>query len=178
MDLGLNIVDMKRAGRPAKPLTAEIVRPLNEADRELALTVERHSKPPEIKRLSDRHHALARLLASGTPEGEAAMILNYDVSRVSILKNSPAFQELLRLYRREVDQQFATTLDHMAGMTRDALMELRDRIEEEPEKFSNNELLRIVTEMADRAEVDGGDAKLPTRIEIVAGGQDEQDGQA
>jgi len=175
MDLGLNIVDMKRAGRPAKPLTAEIVRPLNEADRELALTVERHSKPPELKRITDRHHALARLLASGTPEGEAAIILNYDVSRISILKHSPAFQELLQLYRSEVDREFATTLDHMSGMTRDALVELRERLEDEPEKFSNRELLSIVTDMVDRADVDGGDAKLPTRIEIVAGGPGEQD---
>ncbi len=166
MDLGLNIVNLG-AGRPRKPLEAEAVRPLEQADLELASTVERNSQPPAIKRITDRHHALARLLAAGTPEGEAALILGYDNSRVSILKQSPAFQELLDLYRAEVDREFATTLDHMAGLSRDALLELRERIEEEPEKFSNRELLSVVNEMVDRSDADGSDAKLPTRIELV-----------
>lgn len=174
MELGLNIVDLGR-GRPKKPLTAEIERPLNHADLELALTTERNSKPPELKRITDRHHALARLLAAGTTEGEAAMILGFDISRVSILKNSPAFQELLALYRSEVDREFATTLDHMAGLSRDALLELRERLEDEPEKFSNRELLSVVNDMVDRADVDGGDAKLPTRIELIAGGLDDNE---
>jgi hypothetical protein len=166
MDLGLNIVNLG-PGRPRKPLEATSVRPLVEADLELAATVERNSQPPAIKRITDRHHALARLLAAGTPEGEAALILGYDNSRVSILKQSPAFQELLALYRAEVDREFATTLDHMAGLSRDALLELRGRLEDEPEKFSNRELLSVVNDMVDRADVDGADAKLPTRIELV-----------
>lgn len=169
MSLSLNIVDLG-PGRPRKPLDAEIVRELNQADLEFAALAERNSAPPPIKKITDRHHALARLLASGTPEGEAALILNYDPSRVSILKNSPAFQELLSLYRAEVDREFATTLDHMSGMSRDALMELRERLEEAPEKFSNRELLSIITDMVDRTDAGGGaDAKLPTRIELVAG---------
>lgn len=168
MDLGLNIVDLKGPGRPKRPLAAEVARPLTEADLQLAAVTERGSQPPPIKRITDRHHALARLLAAGTPEGEAALILNYDNSRVSILKQSPAFQELLALYRSEVDREFATTLDHMAGLSRDALLELRERLEETPEKFSNRELLSVITDMVDRADVDGTDAKLPTRIELVA----------
>lgn len=166
-DLGLNIVNLGGPGRPAKPLEASILRELNEADLELAAVTERHSTPPPIKRITDRHHALARLLAAGTPEGEAALILGYDVSRVSILKQSPAFVELLDLYRSEVDREFATTLDHMAGLSRDALLELRERLEESPDKFSNRELLSVITDMTDRADIDGQDAKLPTRIEIV-----------
>lgn len=166
-DLGLNIVDLSGPGRPAKPLEAVTIGELTAADLELAAMTERHSQPPAIKRITDRHHALARLLAAGTPEGEAAMILNFDNSRVSILKQSPAFQELLALYRSEVDREFATTLDHMAGLSRDALLELRERLEDAPEKFSNRELLAVITDMTDRADVDGGDAKLPTRIELV-----------
>lgn len=167
-DLGLNIVNLGGPGRPSKPLEAEVVRPLEMADLELAAITTRSSGPPPIKRITDRHHALARLLASGTPEGEAALILGYDVSRVSILKQSPAFQELLDVYRSEVDREFATTLDHMSGLSRDALLELRDRIEEEPEKFSNRELLSIINDMVDRSDTDGQDAKLPTHIELVA----------
>jgi len=167
-DLGLNIVNLGGPGRPAKALEAAVVRDINVADLELAAVTERNSQPPALKRITDRHHALARLLASGTKEGEAALILGMDGSRVSILKNSPAFVELLDLYRGEVDREFATTLDHMAGLSRDALIELRERLEDTPEKFSNRELLSVVNDMVDRADVDGRDAKLPTMIELVA----------
>jgi hypothetical protein len=167
-DLGLNIVNLGGPGRPAKPLEAVVLRDLNTADLELAAATERHSQPPALKKITDRHHALARLLASGTKEGEAAMILGMDNSRVSILKNSPAFVELLDLYRSEVDREFATTLDHMAGLSRDALLELRERLEDNPDKFSNRELLSVIGDMSDRSDGAGSDAKLPTRIELVA----------
>lgn len=167
-DLGLNIVDLKRSGRPSKPLAAEIIRPLTEADIEAAMTTERNSKPPELKRITDRHHALARLLAAGTSKSDAALTLNYDPSRVSILQQSPAFQELVALYRSEVDREFATTLSHMSGLSKDALLELRQRIEDEPESLSVRELLAIQVEMHDRVEGKEMDKTLPTRIELVA----------
>lgn len=149
MSLGLNIDLAAGPGRPAKELTAEVARELEPADLAL-LSAARDSKPPEIKRLSDRHHALARLLAAGTPESEAAIILDYTVNRISILKSSPAFQELVAFYRESVDRQFVGVLDHMAGLSRDALLEIRDRLEDSPDAFSNKELLAIVNDMADR----------------------------
>ena len=167
--LDLNIDLAAGPGRRAVPVDFEIVREVTEADVELLAVTPANSKPPAIKRISDRHHALARLLASGMPESEAALTLNYDVSRVSILKDSPAFQELLALYRAKVDTEFATNLDHMAGMSRDALLELRERIEENPEDFSHRELLAIITELNDRAQAGSDNTKhLPTKIELVA----------
>lgn len=136
-------------GRPAAPLHATYVRDLREDDI-AAMKQNRGSKPPELKRISDRHHALARLLAAGTPEAEAALATGYGVSRVSILKQSPAFQELVALYRKEVDFQFSTILEHMAGLSHDAILEIRERLEESPEDFSNKDLLSLVNDMADR----------------------------
>lgn len=155
--------------RRPSTLQYEVVREMEEADLALLNQVAGIAPTP-LKRLSDRHHALARLLASGVPEGEAALILNYDNARISILKASPAFQELLTLYRKEVDREFASVLEHMAGMSKDALMELRERLEETPDKFSNNELLRIVVESVDRTVAApglNGKENLPTRIELV-----------
>ena len=169
MTLQLNINKLAGPGRPARPIQYEKVRDLNAADLGLLATVDLQMQPPPIKRLTDRHHSLARLLAAGVTEGEAALITGYDKSRISILKNSPAFQELLALRRKEVDTEFATVLDHMAGLSRDALLELRERLEETPEKFSNAELLRVTTDLVDRTQDDGfDDMKLPTRIELVA----------
>lgn len=167
--LNLNIDKLAGPGRLAKPVEFEYVRELNEADLAALASIPANSTPPQIKRLSDRHHALARLLAAGTPEGEAAMILDYDISRVSILKASPAFQELLALYRSEVNREFATVIDHMAGLSRDALVVLRDRLEENEDKFSNNELMKIAADFSDRTigrELDT--SKMPDIIELVA----------
>lgn len=170
MTLQLNIDQALRSGRRSVPLDYEVLREVTEADIALLSTVEIGEAPPPLKRITDRHHSLARLIASGTPEDEAALITNYDRSRVSILKNSPAFQELIALYRKEVNAQFSTSLEHMAGLSRDALLELRTRLEDEPDSFTVNELRSIVTELADRTIMNESldNVKLPTLIELVA----------
>lgn len=173
MSLNLNVDRLAGPGRRPAPLDFSVVRELTEADLQL-LSLESSTQPPALKRITDRHHALARLLASGVGEGEASLILNYDQSRVSILKNSPAFQELLALYRSEVDREFAVVLDHMSGLSKDALFELRERLEEKPEKFTNSELLRIVTDMTDRVPAAPPNT-LPTVIELVSPIDDSED---
>ena len=151
------------------PLEYEVVRPLNEAD--LALLAQPASIQPntELKRITDRHHALAKLLASGVAEGEAALIVGYESSRVSVLKQSPAFQELHAFYQKEAKEKFSSVLDHMAGLSRDALLELRDRLEVSPERFSNLDLMRLMTETVDRTVgKDDQQVDLPDLIELVA----------
>jgi hypothetical protein len=169
MGLDLDIAKLVGPGRPAVPLDVEYVRDLTEADLQLQATINSHMEPSPIKRITDRHHLLARLLASGTPEAEAAAITGYDNSRVSVLKNSPAFQELLALYQAEAKREFVSVLEHMAGMSRDALLELRSRLEENPDRFSNKDLKELVIDFADRA-VDGDQtgAIMPDIIELVA----------
>jgi hypothetical protein len=168
MSLGLNIEKLVGPGRPRRVLTADVVREIEDSDLEFLAATPRNMAPPELKKITERHHGLARLLATGVSAGEAAVITGYDPSRVSTLQNSPAFIELVALYSREVDLQFSSVLQHMSGLSKDALLEIRERIEETPEKFSNRELLAIVTELTDRS-VDAGErVTAPTRIELVA----------
>ncbi|RMD52388.1 hypothetical protein D6827_00035 [Candidatus Parcubacteria bacterium] len=178
MRLDLNIDKLAGPGRPAKALSAEVVGALNAADIELLANAPKGVKAAPIKRLTDRHHALARLLASGMPENEAALTLNYTQSHVSILKQSPAFQELLALYRRDVDAEFVSMLENMAGLGRDALLELRDRLEEKPDRFTNKELLAILTDIADRVDVGESRDKLPQVIELVPKAVEDGDGES
>jgi hypothetical protein len=149
MDLGLDITKLTGRGRKALPLDVSVVRELREEDLQL-LAVPGETKPMELKRLSDRHHGLARALASGLSEGEAAVMFGYDLSRVSILKGSPAFQELLSLYRDVKDQEFADMTARLAGLAKDAVLVLQDRLEEAPEEISTGQLLQIVQVGADR----------------------------
>ncbi len=165
--LDLNIAKLAGPGRLPLPLDAEYVRDIEDADLALMAIQPLGSVPPTLKRITDRHHALARLLATGTPEGEAAMITGYDISRVSILKNSPAFVELLALYQSETKREFTTTLEHMAGVSRDALQVLRERLEENEDRFTNNELVKMTTEFVDRTAEPPGTVDLPEIIELT-----------
>jgi hypothetical protein len=148
MDLNLDITPRTR-GRAAVLVGATFVRELVEADL-AALAVEKGSSTSPIKRLSERHHALARAIASGMGEGEAAIVCGYSISRVSILKSDPAFRELVAFYVDEKDKAFRSVQDKLAGIASDALDELQTRIEDEPEKLTVTQLLSIVTMGTDR----------------------------
>ena len=84
------------------------------------------------------------------------------VAWVSTLKTDPAFVELLSFYRERVDVSFEDTLSHIGGLAKDAVVELRDRLEEDPETFSNKQLLEILTAMADRS----GNGPTSTQVSI------------
>ena len=149
MNLNLDIAAITRPGRKPAPLSAEVVRPLEEADLEL-LATERQIEPQPLAKIGERHHALARALASGFSEGEAAAMVGYDRSRVSVLKGSPAFRELLDLYRDTADTEFAEMHAMLAGLSKDAALELRDRLENNPEDLSVGQLLQTLQLAADR----------------------------
>lgn len=150
IDFDLDLSPAVLRGNAGAPLTVEVVREITPADLHLLATANRQTKVPELKRISDRHHMLARLLAAGVPDNEAALTCGYEAPRVWILKNSPAFQELLDLYREQVQEHYIGMLDHMAGLGRDALLELRDRLEDNPEDFSIDDLRKILNDMGDR----------------------------
>jgi len=60
----------RTVGRASRLLSAVQVREIDECDIAL-LQEEKGSKPPALKRLSERHHALARCLAGGMEESAA-----------------------------------------------------------------------------------------------------------
>jgi len=134
-------------------MSAVQVRELDEGDVAL-LADERGVKAPALKRLSERHHALARCLASGMEPGDAAITCGYVTSRVSILQADPAFQELLAFYRQSVDTKYLDMHGVLAGLSLDAAMELRERletdIEAEEKKVSVGQLIELTKLGADR----------------------------
>ena len=146
---------VRTTGRAAKPLEAAVARELSATDL-AALGAEKGSKPPALKRISERHHALARTLASGTSPGEAALICRYDISRVSILQNDPAFQELVTFYRGEVSEKYLGLHEQLAGLAGDAAELLRDQLEADFErpvderKLSPGQLMEVTKLGADR----------------------------
>lgn len=149
----LDPAPFRTTGRAALPLHAGQVRELDEGDLAL-LQQEKGSTAPPLKRLAERHHALARCLASGMEPGQAAVTCGYSASRVSILQADPAFQELLEFYREDVNKAYRDLHERLAGLSLDATDELSARLEEEMQaeekKFSVGQLLEIAKMGADR----------------------------
>lgn len=134
-------------------MSAVQVRELDDCDVAL-MAEEKGSKAPALKRLSERHHALARCLAGGMAEAEAAITCGYVLSRVSILKADPAFQELLTFYRADVESKYLDMHGVLAGLSLDAAMELRERLEEDAQadekKIGVGQLIELTKLGADR----------------------------
>lgn len=147
MDLDLDM--FRTRGRASRELTATVVRELGVEDFAM-LSEEKGSAAPPLKRLSDRHHALARHIAAGVGPGEAALICGYDISRVSILQADPTFAELVLFYKDMKDREFRDVQGKLAGIASDALDELQTRIEDEPEKLTVTQLMALVTMGTDR----------------------------
>lgn len=152
-DLGLDLnlgTSVRTRGRAAKAIPVTVKRPLVPEDLEYLNTRERGSTAPPIKKLRDRHHALAKCLAQGMEDGDAAILCNYDPSRVSILKSDPAFKELVAFYRKAVQEEYRGIHEKLAGVANDALDEITDRLEEKPEDFSVGQLMELSKMGADR----------------------------
>ncbi len=142
-DLGTGIDIGSLMGRRGTSVTAAEMRPLTEADIERITDEERATKAPCLKKLRQRHHALARALASGMPQGEAAISCGYTQSYVSIIESSPAFAELVRFYEGEVKKEYLGTHEAMAGLSRDTIDILTERVEDDPDKLSVGQLIEI-----------------------------------
>ena len=164
MDLGPEI--FRTNGRAARPCTGTVVRSIDANDLVL-LGDEKGSKPSALKRLSERHHALARALAAGMSPSDAAITCGYVLSRVSILQDDPAFKELLQFYRANVEAEYRDLHMRLSGISMDAAEILQERLEEEPDKVSVGQLMELVKLGADRTGY--GPSSSSTNINLNVG---------
>ena len=106
---------------------------------------------PRIKTLRYNHHLLAKAVASGKSLLECSQMTGLTGSRISDLKNDPAFQELVSFYAEELHEVYVDVHQRMAALGTSVLEELTERFDAEPEKFTKRELLELFTTMADRS---------------------------
>lgn len=129
-------------------LVMELQRTL--APEDLAMLALEPVKQPTLKKIRDSHHALARTLASGISNTDAARITGFDPGYISIMKADPAFQELLTFYEEHDEVQQADLRERMTLIALDVSAEIRDRIHNDPESFSHSEMRQLLTNLADR----------------------------
>jgi hypothetical protein len=170
-----------RGGR--KPLGSgdldiQVVRALGPEDLPLlAAPLPIGSLPPTVQSLRASHHQLAQLVALGMSDGDAALATGYSLSRVSILKADPTFQQLLEHYSTQRELRFADVLERMKVLGLSTLDELQARLEENPNGFANRELLEMVDLMLVKsrsgpgmATGPGGQAPVTVNVSFVEAG--------
>jgi hypothetical protein len=108
-----------------------------------------------VQALRASHHQLAQLLARGAAATEASLITGYSISRISILKSDPTFAELLASYQVNRELVFADTLERMRILGLSTLDELQDRLEADPARWSNRELMEMAELMLVKPRIAG-----------------------
>jgi hypothetical protein len=148
---------------------AEIIRELSASDIDL-LEGHRGITAPLVKKLRDSHHRLARLLAQGLKQVEVSAITGYSQSRISILQQDPAFRELIEHYREVETSAFADIPQQLVALSADVLGELRDRLEDSPDAFTNKALMSLLNSLLDRT--GHGPKTKHERVSICVTGED------
>ena len=138
-------------GRRPAPLFYNVTRHLNETDIAELWNHQRDNTGPKIKALRYNHHVLAKAVASGKSGIECSNLTGMSQVYISILKNDPAFQELVSFYADEMNELYVDVHQRMATLGTSILEELTERFEADPDKFTKRELLDMFTAMADRS---------------------------
>lgn len=172
MDLGTEL--FRTRGRAAQPVVAEVLRELERSDMVLLAQERNEVKTPPLKRLTERHHALARAIANGMAPGEAAVFHGYSVSRVSILQSDPAFKELLCFYRDAAERPYRDLNNRLAGIAMDAVEELSLRLEDDMQieevkekKLSVGQLVELTKMGADRTGHGPSNTNLNVNVDLA-----------
>jgi hypothetical protein len=146
------VIGSARGRRPAPAPVLGYVRELNAGDIHLLL-----NPPPQglkstpLVKLRHQHHMLARLLAEGRKPQEVMAITGYSGSRISILQNDPAFKELVAYYQSNTQEVYLDMHSRLATLGEATIEELRERLEDNPEGFSQKELMALAELTLDRS---------------------------
>lgn len=142
-------LDLDVTGLSAPLPTLELGRELSLADADVVNS--RAGKPSSLRRLSSRHHTLARLIAEGMKQSEAAIAAGYTPQNAVILMKDQSFLELVESYRNDIRARFLDMQSALAGVAIDAVETLRERLEADPDKVTNATLIEIAKLGADRS---------------------------
>lgn len=106
-----------------------------------------------VMRLRERHHMMARMVASGMPEEEIARACGSTMRYLEMLtQQTPAFIQLVSEYRKKarLSDAIDTYVDHLERNMIAAEVEMTTRLIEDPESLSVGELHKIARDAADR----------------------------
>lgn len=160
----MNTLALPVRGRPPKQAEVTGVRPIRRED--LPKTLEPRHYRPGLQKIRDSHHLAAQLFAAGMDLSEISAATGYSIGRLSTLRGDPAFDELVAQKRAAIEAgRQETIIDNSLRAVRLAaasLEELQARLEDDPERFTNKELLAMASDAMDRT----GPAKRQTNVNV------------
>jgi len=125
------------------------VRPMVKSDIE---SLRQPSARTRIAKLRDSHHVMARLIVSGLSLAEIAAETGYSITRVSVLRSSPAMQELVERYRADDHDEWRksrdATYEYMHRTRIKSLRIIEDALDEDD--VSPTFALKVFDSVADR----------------------------
>lgn len=140
-------------GRPVAKPEILSVSPLTKEDI-TSFVPEEANTTNNVKQFRDSHHMVARLFAMGLRPGEVARRVGYSLARVSTLRSDPAFQELIAVYRKDVDEIFRENADEyfetVAANRVIAARRINDLLTDEDRDLTPAQLIAIHSDSADR----------------------------
>lgn len=151
MDLDLTIPHAR--GRQAAEVSYSYLRDLDENDVLILQSgVDMKSETPALQKLRSSHHKMAELLAAGLKDIDVSLITGYSQSRISILKNDPAFRELLTYYSAAARQASVDVIQRAREIGIDTLEVIHERIVgEKADDLTMPELVKVAELTLDRA---------------------------
>lgn len=157
---------MKVQRSPRTPYV-KAVRPMVRSDIE---ALRQPSARPRIQKLGATHRTMVRLFALGHTNAEVAQILGYSVSRVSLIRNSPAFQEQLDRFLDKADVAVQQSVDATNQlMAQGRVMVLTQMIEDvEAGELTPAMKLRYFDSFADRTNYHRKSTKENININFAA----------
>lgn len=142
-------------GVPSELFTGAVVRALEPADlleRQTSGADSIGAEPYKLKRLRYSHHTLARYLADGKlTQVEVSAQTGYSQQTITAYKRDPAFRELIEHYKKQVDQRSVDVIEKLETLAIDILIEISDRLEENPQEVSMAQLLECSKLLLDRS---------------------------
>ena len=125
------------------------VRPMVKADIE---SLREPSARPRVAKLRDSHLSMIRMFAAGLTNAEVAHQTGYTVSRVSLIRNTPAVQERVAKFHEAADSAAQKTIDSIQEMqteiARKGLRHTLDKIEDG--ELSDQLVIKAVDSALDR----------------------------
>lgn len=108
------------------------------------------SETPALNKLRASHHALAKLLSTGTSNIDASRMLGISQSRISILRNDPSFKDLITHYAGIQEIAFIGMQEKLAQVGADTLEVLHERVLDDSDKIATDVLVKIAEMTLDR----------------------------
>jgi hypothetical protein len=143
---------LARRAAKADPWQLVAARPIGKEDLLLLHAVTRSAPNPKapLAKIRDPHHMMAKMLAKGKSRVEISAVLGYNTSSIIVLERDPSFRELVAHYTSEevfAEADISAQIKHVA-LT--AMSIIQERLEAEPETFSNKELRELGAAGLDR----------------------------